>query len=1495
MRKKVTKNMVLMISIFLLMLSFSARAQWESKGPYGGYIKHLVEHAGSLYAVGGWNGFELYRSDDQGDTWNKISTTNLPNTVKGIASNDELLFVVAGGDGVYVSADNGQSWVAKNNGIPLGSGVEVSTIMTVGDDVFIAGTPSLLMKSTDFGETWEMKNTGTLSNLSFMLMSHQDNILFVAEQRFRGTGLWRSLDYGESWQQTYTGIPGPFRPMVYSLCVTEDAIYLGAESGKGIYKSVNSGDSWEFAGSDTQNHGNITSINCIDEVIVAGTSAYPGTAVLRSENGGSSWSFSLDTFAKGLPVKCGIKHGNNIFLGTEEGGLHKSIDGQNWTTAHQGITAIEMAYAPFAEVNDNLFVTSRSAGVYRADGENGWLDKSEGLPQPSMNNNFYESYTDHSLFFLPYNSSTSYYSDDNAESWEIFNCQDCKTGVNQYTLWIEHNGARFTTRSYVNAGVFRSTDNGESWEPITNGITDPQNTVYTYLYSNDGTIFLGTTSGLYYSNNNGNTWNLGNFPNFYTWSFNYPCFATVDDVVVCGIRGSDMAKGLYRTIDGGANWTSISEFSDYEAYRLKTDTAGNIIAAASSEDDGGLYLSDDKGLTWTKISSSLSQVHLSSLYVKNSSIYAASGNNVYRTTNQGDSWINLTNNQVPAYYLNPSFHIHEHNDYLYIGTNYFGVWQAPLEQLLPPSQPTDIEGSIAPCIGAEYTYSVDDIPNTTFTWQVPSDWTIVSGQGSHAIEVTVGNASGVIIVTPTNPFGTGPAQAITVSPTSEAPSQPGDITGPVEPIMDTEVTYSVEPVYGLSYDWSFPAGWVQMSGDNTHLVTVMVGEASGSVSVTASSPCGTSEPSVIVVSTINPYLPAVFNLLGGGSYCEGGEGLEITLSGSESGSNYTLFKDGEAWLVDVPGTGDILSFGPQLMGVYTASASNSAGTVEMNGSAMVVESAAIPVSVTVETIAVDVCQGEEVTINAIPVNGGNNPVFEWFLNGSAVGENLNEFSFVPENGDQVFVVLTSDLGGCVTGNPAISNTLSFTVNELLDVEVQIIADNLTICEGSTITFTALPTNGGENPVYQWFVNDEPTGEDADTFSYQPMDGDQVFVEITSDIACAANNPAVSNVLEPMVMSSVVAEVTIEADQDEICLGSTITFTAYPVNGGNNPLYQWFVNSAAVSGATQSIYTYAPAEGDVVFVEMTSDLDCVTNVPAQSNSIEPIVTLPVTPEVSITVSDNPVNAGTEVTFTALPVNGGTSPSFHWYLNDDLVSSGSSFTYLPEDGDMVYVVLISSLDCVTSETAQSEMIVMVVNEIYAHILVQPEMLEQVFNEPNGQATEVLTISNTGLAELNWNAEIEFLQPDNATGWLSLDNASGNIAPDDQQNVEVSFDASGLSENALYTANIVFNSNDPDIPVLSVPVSMALIVGNSELDKQSVMVYPNPASHTLFLRNLEIVSQIRMVNGLGKTVYRSMLIDKKSHHSINTHSLPPGVYLLMMTTQDGKLINETVLISH
>jgi hypothetical protein len=113
----------------------------------------------------------------------------------------------------------------------------------------------------------------------------------------------------------------------------------------------------------------------------------------------------------------------------------------------------------------------------------------------------------------------------------------------------------------------------------------------------------------------------------------------------------------------------------------------------------------------------------------------------------------------------------------------------------------------------------------------------------------------------------------------------------------------------------------------TRTIATQVGTAAGSlrldmINATGLSHTPTNLPFTGESVTINAN-PTVFNVTGGGAYCSGGTGVAVGLSGSQTGVNYQLLRNGSPVGAPVAGTGSALAFGNQsVAGAYTVTASN---------------------------------------------------------------------------------------------------------------------------------------------------------------------------------------------------------------------------------------------------------------------------------------------------------------------------------------------------------------------------------------------------------------------------------------------------------------------------------------------------------------------------------------------------------------------------------------------
>lgn len=172
-------------------------------------------------------------------------------------------------------------------------------------------------------------------------------------------------------------------------------------------------------------------------------------------------------------------------------------------------------------------------------------------------------------------------------------------------------------------GIWRSTDDGTTWEQLTEGLpaTDrfgrtsiaisPSDPDYLYVYAGDIGDPDDGLLGVFRSTDGGDTWTDVTVPALAkqgqaSYNNTIAVHPTNPDFVVCG--GVD----LYRTTDGGTHWRRVTAWdaqrntpkyahADHHALLIPSGAPNRIFDG----NDGGLDVSDDGGLTWSNRSSGL--------------------------------------------------------------------------------------------------------------------------------------------------------------------------------------------------------------------------------------------------------------------------------------------------------------------------------------------------------------------------------------------------------------------------------------------------------------------------------------------------------------------------------------------------------------------------------------------------------------------------------------------------------------------------------------------------------------------------------------------------------------------------------------------------------------------------------------------------------------------------------------------------------------------------
>jgi photosystem II stability/assembly factor-like uncharacterized protein len=244
----------------------------------------------------------------------------------------------------------------------------------------------------------------------------------------------------------------------------------------------------------------------------------------------------------------------------------------------------------------------------------------------------------------------------------------------------------------ASGGVFRTTNGGDSWEPITDGQV-PLGSVgaITVAESNPNVIYLGTGSdgvrsnvstgrGVYRSIDGGKTWQFAGLYNAGQIGAVrvHPTNPDVAWVAAYGdVFKTNTERGIFKTTDGGKTWKKTLYMNDSTGamdVELQPGNPNTVYAwmnrierkpwtIISGSREGGFFKSTDGGETWTKGGTGLpseliGKGNLAVTAANPQRIYALvealPGGGLYRSDNGGQSWAQVNSTpgltQRPFYY-----------------------------------------------------------------------------------------------------------------------------------------------------------------------------------------------------------------------------------------------------------------------------------------------------------------------------------------------------------------------------------------------------------------------------------------------------------------------------------------------------------------------------------------------------------------------------------------------------------------------------------------------------------------------------------------------------------------------------------------------------------------------------------------------------------------------------------------------------------------------------
>lgn len=159
----------------------------------------------------------------------------------------------------------------------------------------------------------------------------------------------------------------------------------------------------------------------------------------------------------------------------------------------------------------------------------------------------------------------------------------------------------------VGGGVWKTTNGGNSWTSITPDLSNLATSVIAMAEADHNVMFVGTGegffngdaitgSGIFKSADRGASWShLAATVTF--GDVNRMAISTVDANLVLAATGT----GLYRTLNGGSDWTKVLDVSNVQDIKV---APGNFQIQYATANGLGIYKSDNGGQTWSLIASS---------------------------------------------------------------------------------------------------------------------------------------------------------------------------------------------------------------------------------------------------------------------------------------------------------------------------------------------------------------------------------------------------------------------------------------------------------------------------------------------------------------------------------------------------------------------------------------------------------------------------------------------------------------------------------------------------------------------------------------------------------------------------------------------------------------------------------------------------------------------------------------------------------------------------
>ena len=572
------------IILFYFFIKTSA-AQWRpTSGPWisSQYISldisKLAVSGDLLYGV---IQNSVYISMDNGKSW--MYASNGAGHVDNFEVSDSLIFTT-GQQGIRISKNWGSSYI-QISGVGLPNNYKVRKIKFTGKLLIAAIINNAtyiddIYYSQDSGSTWQ-KSNGVNNNYIRCFAFNSSKIYAVTSYG----NVYMSNDSAKNWNLIGSFFNLSSTDFVYA---DENRIFVGeSNSGGGLFVSSDQGDSWTKITNGLAPY--IVSISSNSNFVFAATS-YNG--VYRSNNNGTSWSATGGTPCNDIEIDAMAIKGNNIYCGTNGGFAASANQGSTWScdlfkTYNLNIKSVA--------VNNSFLVAAASYGTYSsANSGNDYLMYLRNLEAISIVDSI----------VLAGGKGSYMRSTNGGVSWQSIYFPGKMLDV------IFKDSIAYA--STLDSGIYVSDNYGLNWKPMNNGLLNKK---MNKLASSDSLLVAGSMNkGIYIWNKSTKEWFQSNSGLLDT---TIQCVAAFNDIIFLGTK----SNGIYKSINKGLTWElSYVDSADTNItclYMYGTNVFAGILGR-------GFYMSTDTGKTWKTLNSGLINYNISDICENDSFIYVAS-------------------------------------------------------------------------------------------------------------------------------------------------------------------------------------------------------------------------------------------------------------------------------------------------------------------------------------------------------------------------------------------------------------------------------------------------------------------------------------------------------------------------------------------------------------------------------------------------------------------------------------------------------------------------------------------------------------------------------------------------------------------------------------------------------------------------------------------------------------------------------------------------------